>query len=100
MPEVCAETKLAEALTAYILRGHMSISPKSGAMELQKSVCLKSYNAQKREIRFTLGLNAAKNTHYMKKALNKSCLEMNFLQKSLRAHMSISPTSGVSELQR
>ncbi len=48
-------------------RAHMSISPMGGAMGLQRSVCLKCYNAQKREIRFTLGLNAAKNTHYMKK---------------------------------
>ncbi len=44
-------------------RVRMSISPVSGARELQKSVYLKSYNVQKWEIRFTLGLNAAKNTH-------------------------------------
>ncbi len=33
------------------------------------SVCLKSNNVQKWEIRFTLGLNSAKNTHYIKKKL-------------------------------
>ncbi len=49
-------------------RAHMSISPTSGAREFQRSVCLKSYNVQKWEIRFTLGQNAAKNTHYMKKS--------------------------------
>ncbi len=43
--------------------------------------CLKSYNVQKREIRFTLGINATKNTHYNKKASNKSCWELNFVQK-------------------
>ncbi len=52
----------------------MSISPMSGVRELQRSVYLKSYNVQKWEIRFTLGLNAAKNTHYIKKkSQNKSC---------------------------
>ncbi len=46
---------------------HISISPRSGDRGLQRSVCLKSYNVQKLEISFTLGLNAAKNTHFMKK---------------------------------
>ncbi len=31
-------------------------------------ICLKSYNVQKWEIRFTLRLNAATNTHYIKKS--------------------------------
>ncbi len=43
-------------------------------------VGLKSYNVQKLKIRFTLGLNTAKNTHYTKKASNKSCSERNFEQ--------------------
>ncbi len=42
--------------------------------------------------RFTLELNAAKITDYNKKdASNKSCSELNFLQKSQWARMSISP---------
>ncbi len=81
-------------------RAHMSISPTSGTRGHQRSVCLKSYNVQKREIRFTLELNAAKNTHFRKNASNKSCSESNFVQKSPRAHMSISPTSGARGLQR
>ncbi len=40
---------------------YMSISSKKGARELQTLICLKPYNVQKWEIRFTLGLNAAKN---------------------------------------
>ncbi len=62
-------------------RAHMSISPTSGARGLQRSICLKSYNVQKQEIRFTLRLNTAKNTYFMKKASNKSCLKSNFAQK-------------------
>ncbi len=50
----------------------MSISLRSGAMELQKLICLKYYNELKLESRFTLWLNTAKNTHYIKNALNKS----------------------------
>ncbi len=34
-------------------------------------ICLKSYNVQKWEIRFTLELNAAKNMYYIKKVSNK-----------------------------
>ncbi len=48
----------------------------------QRSGCLKSFNVQKYEIRFTLALSAANNTHYIKKASNKSCSELNFVQKS------------------
>ncbi len=43
--------------------------PRSGAREHRRLIRLKSYNVQKQEIRFTLGLNAAKNTHYIKKKL-------------------------------
>ncbi len=39
----------------------MSISPQSGAMELQRLPSLKYFNVQKWEHRFTLGLDAAKN---------------------------------------
>ncbi len=39
----------------------MSISRMSRARRLQRSVCSKSYNVQKWEIRFTLGFNTAKN---------------------------------------
>ncbi len=55
---------------------------------------------RKMQITFNLGLNAVKNTHPMKKASNKSCSELNFGQKSLWAHMSISPQSGTRGLKR
>ncbi len=45
----------------------MSTSPGSGARGLQRLICLKYYDVLKLEIRSTLGLNAAKNTDYMKK---------------------------------
>ncbi len=80
--EVCVETKLATAVAGFqnllaaavlttccqVFRAHRSISPSSGARGLQRSVYLKSYNVQKRIIRFTLRLNTVKNTHYMKKS--------------------------------
>ncbi len=37
---------------------------------------------------------------HQKKGSSKSCLELNFARKSLRAHMSISPMSGARGLQR
>ncbi len=45
----------------------MYISPRSGAMGLQRLPCSKYYNVLKWESRFTLGHNAAKNMDYMKK---------------------------------
>ncbi len=89
-PDVCAETKstpvavltmchqvelVAVTSAAYILRAHLSISPTSGARGLQRSVHLKSFNVQKWEIRFTLGLSAVKNTDYMKKIVMGSIEE-------------------------
>ncbi len=49
---------------------------------------------------FNLGLNSAKNTHQVKKASNKSCSKLNFLQKNPGTHMSISPQSGARWLER
>ncbi len=46
----------------------MSISHQSGARGLESLRCLKYY-VLKRINRLTLGLNAAKNTDYMKKSL-------------------------------
>ncbi len=45
----------------------MSISPMSGARGLQRLSSLKYYNVLKWEKRFTLKLDAAKNTHFLKK---------------------------------
>ncbi len=44
----------------------MSIFPQSGGRELKKLIWLKYYIVLKRQITFNLGLNAAKNTHYIK----------------------------------
>ncbi len=50
---------------------------------------------------FTLGLNTAKNTHYIEKKLQiKVVQKSNFTQKHQRAHMSISPMSSATGLQR
>ncbi len=46
---------------------------KSGGSGLQRLICLKYYNVLKREIRFTLGLSAAKTTDYMKDTSSKTC---------------------------
>ncbi len=60
----------------------MSISPKSGGKGLQRLPCFNYYNVLKWESRFTLRLDAAKITDISKKVLNKSCCELNFLQKT------------------
>ncbi len=41
--------------------------PQSGARGLERLTCSKYYNVPKRENRLTLGLNATKNSNYMKK---------------------------------
>ncbi len=79
----------------------MSISPRSGARWLERLIQLKYYFVLKRKNTFNLGLNVAKYTHQIKKASNKSYSELNyFVQKSPRAHMSISPWSGATRLER
>ncbi len=45
----------------------MSISPRSGAMGLEKLICFKYYIVLKWKNRFTLGLNVANNKHYIQK---------------------------------
>ncbi len=51
-------------------------------LEGTKISMFESYNVHKWEIRFTLGLSAAKNTHNIKKkASNKNCSELNFVLK-------------------
>ncbi len=45
----------------------MPISPQSGCRQLERLPCSKYYNVQIWENRLTLGLNAAKNSDYMKK---------------------------------
>ncbi len=72
---------------------HMSIFPQSGARLPERLTRLKYYNVPKRQIIFTLGLNAAKNTDIMKEASSKSSLELNCLQKSHWLHMCISSWS-------
>ncbi len=59
----------------------MSISPWSGGSGLERLASSKYYSVLKHEITFNLGLNAAKNTHRIKKASNKSYLKLNFVQK-------------------
>ncbi len=90
LPKICITSKKASNKSCPGLnfaqkspRAHMCISFSSGASGLQRSIYLKSYNVQKWEIRFTLGLNAAKNTHYIKKPSNKNCPVFNFVQISL-----------------
>ncbi len=54
----------------------------------------------KLQITFNSWLNATKSTHYIEKASNKSCSELNFVQNSPWAHMSISPQNGARALER
>ncbi len=71
---------------------HIS-SYQGGARGLERLACLKYYNIWKNESRLTSGLNAAENTDYMKKISNKSCLELNSLQKSHQARIYLPPTT-------
>ncbi len=79
---------------------HMSISPNSGGQRLQRSVCSKSDNVQKWEMDSLWGSMLPKIRITSKKGLNKSSSELNLIQKSPQARMSISPTSGIGGLQR
>ncbi len=78
----------------------MSIFPSIGTKGLQRLPRFKYCNELKQESRFILGLNTAKNTVISKTASNKSYWELNFLQKTQWAHVSISPRSGARGLQR
>ncbi len=76
----------------------MFISCRSWARGLQRSICLKFYNVQKWGIRFTLSLNAAKNTDYMKKCFKQKLSRIKFSKKkTLRSHFSISSWSGLRD---
>ncbi len=80
----CSELNFVQKSTL----GHMSISLKSGARGLQRSVCLKSFNVQKWEIRFALGLNTAKDTHYIIKSFKLNMFRIEFrTKKSARAYV-------------
>ncbi len=59
----------------------MSVSLQSGARGLERFPTSQNNNVQKQESRSNLGLDAAKNTGHIKKALNKSCSKLNFVQK-------------------
>ncbi len=78
----------------------MSIFSQSDAWGIKRLIWLKYDIVLKCLITFNLGLNAAKNTHHTKKASIKSSAELNFLQKSPRAHMFISPQSVARGLER
>ncbi len=70
---------------------HGSISSNSRAIGLQRLICFKYYIVLKWESRFNFKLNAAKITIISKNCSNKSCSELNFVQKSQWAHMSPPP---------
>ncbi len=76
-------------------QAHMSISPRSGARGLQRLICLKSYTCRNGKLGSLYGSTLPKRSLISKKASNKSCLELNSIQKNPWAHMSISPRSGV-----
>ncbi len=65
-----------------------------GARGLQRLPFSKYKNVQKRQSRFTLVFDTAKNTHYVKKASNKICSGFNLVQKSHGTHTSIFYRSG------
>ncbi len=75
--------------------------PYSRARALERLIWLK-YNIAlaKGKIHSLQGWMLPKIHVTSEKASNKSCSELNFVPKSLRAHMSISPQSGARGLER
>ncbi len=74
------------------LRAHMSIFPRSGARGLERFPFLKNYYVQKRGSRFSLGLDAAKNMHRIKKSFKQKLFEIEFrTQKSSSAYVCLPP---------
>ncbi len=74
---------------------HMSIFPRSRARGVGRLPYFKYYNVLKWESRFTIGVSTAKIN-----ASNKNCWKLNFLQKTYRAHMSISPRNGARGIEK
>ncbi len=68
----------------------MSISRQSGAKGYESWLYLK-YKVLKWENRSTLGLNAAKNSDYMKKKLELKVVENSIPYKKLRRHTCLFP---------
>ncbi len=80
---------------------HMSISLWSGDRELQRQSCLTYYNVNKRENRFTLGLDTAKNTHYIiKKMLQVKVVEHWISYEKVCGRLCLSPSGVELGLQR
>ncbi len=119
------QIKIVEHYTSYKKVGgriRLCPPPWGGARGLPRLSSLKYYNVLKQESRFTYGayvesptgvelavqkesrftywLNTAKITNYIKKFSNKSCSELNFVQKSQWAHMSISNRIGARGFKR
>ncbi len=78
---------------------HMSISPWSGARVLERLACSKYYDVGKWQ-HSIWGSTRPKIRITRRKGLNESCSNLNFIQKSLRAHMSTNPRSGARRLER
>ncbi len=91
-------TKIVQTYWTY-----SSISSRIGARGLQRLSLVKYYNVLEWESRFTLGLNAAKNTDYFKKFFKKlfriKYHTENSVKNSLDAYL-ISLKSGARRLQR
>ncbi len=78
----------------------MSIFHRSGVRGLQRLPTLKYYNVLKQESRFTVGLNAAKNRHYIKKCFKWKLFGNQFCTRTSGAHICTFQGSGARGLQR
>ncbi len=77
----------------------MSIPP-SGARGIERFPSLKNNNAQKREIRLSLGLDAAKNTPYMGKCFKLKLFNIEFrTKKSVGVHAYLLPEWSLGALK-
>ncbi len=82
------------------LWAHMSIFSWSRARGLERLPRSKYYNIWKWEKRLNLGWRLPQILTICKKVSNKSFWDLNYLQKTQWAHMSIFPWSGAMGLQR
>ncbi len=101
LPKICIASKIAlnksSSKLNFVLKNqqaHMSISPRNGARRLERFPSLKNNTVQKLESRDTLGLDTAKNMHYMRKCFKWKLLSIEFCTK-VSGHTSVSSPSQI-----
>ncbi len=90
-PVVCCETNPTWSGIFITCPHQWTVYERTGTYTLSAR---NAYSASRSTVLEREGKRVLEELHYIKKASNKSCWKLNFVQKSLGAHMSISSTSG------